>query len=146
MDSRNDSRRFTLFSSLMHWLCQYSIDWQIAGTSNYANSAKPVIRVTNTGRRPITVKSIELKIKNQRLIFYWEHVNLPHLLQPSEFVIEPLNFDFGKRHPKQVTIIDSTGRRWHASRKQLLNLVDKPIAQAPEKISAVQENEERLAS
>lgn len=88
--------------------------------------AKLVYNVTNIGRRAIVVTHIGGEFSKDRHFMVTTRGQMPRMLQPGEYFLEYVdNLAVLEENPTALWAIDSLGKRWKISRRQLRLLLSK---------------------
>ena len=86
--------------------------------------SKLVYHVTNTGRRPILVTHIGGAYAKDHHFMLPTRVSMPKMLQPGEYILEySEDLSILDEKPNELWAIDSLGKHWKVSRKQLQYLL-----------------------
>ena len=82
-----------------------------------------VVTITNVGKRPAFINSVNFKEKNSKFEIFITPKVLPIKLNDSERHIEYYdNVDKFKNEIEKIWFFDSTGKNWFVSNKYLKNL------------------------
>lgn len=82
----------------------------------------PCCRITNVGTQLITAQHILLEIENFAGQFSWGYKNLPRVLQPSEWVMEPFEMKVVSDRLMGILVVDSFGKTWRAPQVEVERL------------------------
>ena len=97
---------------------------KIVGDGPGDSGSKLVYNVTNIGRRPVVVTTIGGAFSNERH-FLVPTALMPRTLQPGDyFLVYSMDLSILQDKPQALWEIDSAGKYWKISKKQLRHVLD----------------------